>query len=238
LTVEDFASADENLLGRVIGGKFTIRECIGVGASGAVYLADQHALGRTVAIKILRQDLASDPRLVRRFHDEALAASRLNHPNTVSVIDYGQTEDGLLFLVMEYLRGLTLTEMLESPVLTDTLIADIITQILSGLEDAHDAGVVHADLKADNILIEHRRDDWYLVKVVDFGIARLIGSPDEENERTICGTPEYMAPEVIRGADPTFASTSCSPATRRLSPTTRWRCCRGTCARPRRRRAR
>jgi serine/threonine-protein kinase len=206
LTVEDFASADENLLGRVIGGKFTIRECIGVGASGAVYLADQHALGRTVAIKILRQDLASDPRLVRRFHDEALAASRLNHPNTVSVIDYGQTEDGLLFLVMEYLRGLTLTEMLESPVLTDTLIADIITQILSGLEDAHDAGVVHADLKADNILIEHRRDDWYLVKVVDFGIARLIGSPDEENERTICGTPEYMAPEVIRGADPTFAS--------------------------------
>ena len=204
--MEEFATADERLVGRVIGGKFTIRECIGVGASGAVYQADQLALGRTVAVKILRQDLAADPKLVKRFHDEALAASRLNHPNTVSVIDYGQTEDGLLFLVMEYLRGLTLTEMLNSPALTDNLIAEIIVQILSGLEDAHDAGVVHADLKADNILVEHRRDDWYLVKVVDFGIARLVGVPEEESDRTICGTPEYMAPEIIRGADPTFAS--------------------------------
>jgi serine/threonine-protein kinase len=206
MSIEEFATTDERLLGRVFGGKFTIRECIGIGASGAVYQADQLALGRTVAVKILREDLANDPRLVKRFQDEALAASRLNHPNTVAVIDYGQTEDGLLYLVMEYLRGLTLTEMLGSPELTDRLIADIAVQILSGLEDAHEAGVVHADLKADNIIVEHRRNDWYLAKVVDFGIARLVGVTDQDAERSICGTPEYMAPEVIRGADPTPAA--------------------------------
>ncbi|MEM9487867.1 MAG: protein kinase, partial [Myxococcota bacterium] len=85
----------EKLIGRVLGGKFRLRSCIGAGASGTVYQADQTALGRTVAVKILNPELAEDARLVKRFHEEALLASRLNHPNTVSVIDYGQTEDGL-----------------------------------------------------------------------------------------------------------------------------------------------
>lgn len=195
-------------LGRVLGGKFRLRSFIGAGSSGTVYQADQVALGRTVAVKILNPALAGDARLVGRFHDEALAASRLNHPNTVSVIDYGQTEDGLLYIVMEYLRGVTLTRVIEdeSP-LSDERIGEIATQMLSGLEEAHEAGVVHADLKADNIVVEHRRGDWYLVKVVDFGIARIMGTPRaEEDERTICGTPEYMAPEVIGGDEPTFAS--------------------------------
>jgi serine/threonine-protein kinase len=196
------------LLGRVLGGKFRLRSYIGAGSSGTVYQADQVALGRTVAVKILNPELASDPRLVSRFHDEALAASRLNHPNTVSVIDYGQTEDGLLYIVMEYLRGVSLTRVIEdeSPLGVDRIV-DVATQILSGLEDAHEAGVVHADLKSDNIVVEHRRGGWYLVKVVDFGIARVMGAPrSEDDERTICGTPEYMAPEVIGGQDPTFAS--------------------------------
>lgn len=196
------------LLGRVLGGKFRLRSYIGAGSSGTVYQADQVALGRTVAVKILNPELADDPRLVTRFHDEALAASRLNHPNTVSVIDYGQTEDGLLYIVMEYLRGVSLTRVIEdeSPLGLDRVV-DLATQILSGLEDAHEAGVVHADLKSDNIVVEHRRGGWYLVKVVDFGIARIMGAPrSDEDERTICGTPEYMAPEVIGGQEPTFAS--------------------------------
>jgi tetratricopeptide (TPR) repeat protein len=196
------------LLGRVLGGKFRLRSYIGAGSSGTVYQADQVALGRTVAVKILNPELASDPRLVSRFHDEALAASRLNHPNTVSVIDYGQTEDGLLYIVMEYLRGVSLTRLIEeeSPLGLDRVV-DLATQILSGLEDAHEAGVVHADLKSDNIVVEHRRGGWYLVKMVDFGISRITGAPPgDEHERTICGTPEYMAPEVIGGQDPTFAS--------------------------------
>jgi serine/threonine-protein kinase len=196
------------LLGRVLGGKFRLRSYIGAGSSGTVYQADQVALGRTVAVKILNPDLASDARLVGRFHDEALAASRLNHPNTVSVIDYGQAEDGLLYIVMEFLRGVTLTRIIEeeSPLSVERMV-DLAGQILSCLEDAHEAGVVHADLKSDNIVVEHRRGGWYLVKVVDFGIARIMGAPrSNDDERTICGTPEYMSPEIISGHDPTVAS--------------------------------
>ncbi len=208
MVFEEFARADEALIGRVIAGKFELRRCVGIGASGAVYEADQLALGRTVAIKILRPDLASVARFESRFQDEARAASRLNHPNIVSVIDYGQTEDGLLYLVMEFLRGLTLTHILQqqSRALSATRIADVISQVLAGLEEAHESGVVHADLKSDNIMVEQRRNGWDLVKVVDFGIARLIGRQEERTESTICGTPEYMAPEIIRGSEPAFAS--------------------------------
>ncbi|HWM87911.1 MAG TPA: protein kinase, partial [Kofleriaceae bacterium] len=203
--MDDIATAD-TLIGRVMAGKFCLRRCVGTGASGTVYQADQLALGRTVAIKILRPELTRDPRFVSRFHDEALAASRLNHPNTVSIIDYGQTDDGLLYLVMEFLRGPTLTQVLHGEPLRSSRIADLVAQILAGLEEAHDAGVVHADLKADNVVVERRRGDWDLVKVVDFGIARLVGRETRSTEKTICGTPEYMAPEVIQGEDPTYAS--------------------------------
>src|SRR5688572_25010699 len=108
---QDEAARLEALVGRVLGEKFRLRACIGIGGSGAVFRADQIALGRTVAVKILSSALAGDPRLVRRFQDEALAASRLNHPNTVSVIDYGQSPDGLLYIAMEYVKGPTLTQL-------------------------------------------------------------------------------------------------------------------------------
>ena len=206
MTTQEFGG-DEMLVGRVIAGKFGLRRKVGSGASGTVFEADQLVLGRTVAVKVLRGELARDARFVARFHDEATAASRLNHPNTVSVIDYGQTEDGLLYLVMEFLRGPTLTHVLRNETLRPSRVADLVAQILSGLEEAHDAGVVHADLKADNVVVERRRGDWDLVKVVDFGIARLVGQPSKDGaEKTICGTPEYMAPEVIQGDDPTYAS--------------------------------
>jgi len=197
----------ESLVGRVLGDKFRLRACIGIGGSGAVFRADQMALGRTVAVKILSSALASDPRLVRRFQDEALAASRLNHANTVSVIDYGQTPDGLLYLVMEYVKGPTLTQLLvdHHPLPIDRVL-DIVSQLLAGIEEAHHAGVVHADLKSDNIILDQRRPDWDVVKVVDFGIARLVNVPRDGEERSICGTPEYMAPEIITGAPSSFGS--------------------------------
>ena len=204
--MDDLARA-QRMVGRVLDDKFRLRSCIGIGGSGAVYKADQIALGRTVAIKILREDLAADARLVKRFQDEALAASRLNHPNTVSIIDYGQTPDGLLYLVMEHLRGPTLTYLLarQKP-LPVPRVLDIISQVLSGLEEAHLAGVVHADIKSDNIVVEPRRTGADQVKVVDFGIARLVTAPLQGDERNVCGTPEYMAPELIAGAPPGFAS--------------------------------
>ena len=204
--VQDQVNKSLKLVGRVLGDKFKLTACIGIGGSGAVYRADQIALGRTVAVKILNEDLSADARMIKRFRDEAMSASRLNHPNCVSIIDYGQSPDGLLYLAMEYVKGPTLTQLLvtQNPLAIDRVI-DIVMQALAGIEEAHLAGVVHADLKADNIIVDQRRAGIDLVKIVDFGIARLVtGARDED--RSISGTPEYMAPEVISGAPPSFAS--------------------------------
>ncbi|HSR95880.1 MAG TPA: protein kinase, partial [Kofleriaceae bacterium] len=204
--VQDQVNKSLKLVGRVLGDKFKLTACIGIGGSGAVYRADQIALGRTVAVKILNEELSADARMIKRFRDEAMSASRLNHPNCVSIIDYGQAPDGLLYLAMEYVKGPTLTQLLvtQNPIAVDRVI-DIVMQSLAGIEEAHLAGVVHADLKADNIILDQRRAGIDVVKIVDFGIARLVtGARDED--RSISGTPEYMAPEVISGAPPSFAS--------------------------------
>ncbi len=206
--VQEQVSKSLKLVGRVLGDKFKLTACIGIGGSGAVYKADQMALGRTVAVKILNEDLSADSRMIKRFRDEAMSASRLNHPNCVSIIDYGQSSDGLLYLAMEYVKGPTLTQLLvnENPLAVERVI-DICMQSLAGIEEAHLAGVVHADLKADNIILDQRRAGVDTVKIVDFGIARLVtGVARDPEDRAISGTPEYMAPEVISGAPPSFAS--------------------------------
>jgi hypothetical protein len=205
--VQDQVQKSLRLVGRVLGDKFKLTACIGIGGSGAVYKADQIALGRTVAVKILNEELCADPRMISRFRGEAMSASRLNHPNCVSIIDYGQSADGLLYLAMEYVKGPTLTQLLvnEHPLAVDRVV-DIVCQALAGIEEAHLAGVVHADLKSDNIIVDQRRAGADLVKIVDFGIARLVTGAREVEDRSISGTPEYMAPEVISGAPPAFAS--------------------------------
>lgn len=205
--VQDQVQRSLKLVGRVLGDKFKLTACIGIGGSGAVYKADQMALGRTIAVKILNEELCADPRMITRFRGEATSASRLNHPNCVSIIDYGQTPDGLLYLAMEYVKGPTLTQLLanENPLGVDRAI-DIVCQMLAGIEEAHVNGVVHADLKADNIILDQRRSGVDAVKIVDFGIARLVTGVRETEDRSISGTPEYMAPEVIGGAPPSFAS--------------------------------
>jgi hypothetical protein len=205
--VQEQVSKSLKLVGRVLGDKFKLTACIGIGGSGAVYRADQIALGRTVAVKILNEELSADTRMIKRFRDEAMSASRLNHPNCVSIIDYGQAQDGLLYLAMEYVKGPTLTQLLvnENPLPIERVI-DIVMQALSGIEEAHLAGVVHADLKADNIILDQRRAGIDVVKIVDFGIARLVTGVRDPDDRSISGTPEYMAPEVITGAPPSFAS--------------------------------
>jgi eukaryotic-like serine/threonine-protein kinase len=190
------------LLGVTVGGKFVLREVIGAGAMGTVYRADQITLGRTVAVKILNANLARDDSMVKRFHQEARAASRLNHPNTISIIDFGQTAEGLLYLVMEFVRGRTMTEVIRQDYpLPQARLVDIGCQVLAGLHEAHSQGVIHQDIKPDNVLVERLRTGGDLVKIADFGIARL--RDDEPHQRdgapVICGTPEYMAPEQIRG---------------------------------------
>jgi serine/threonine-protein kinase len=172
------ATADP-LVGRTVAGKFGVEARLGAGAMGVVYRAKQIALDRTVAIKVLHRELASDAEFAERFWREAKAASRLDHPNSIRVFDFGQEPDGLLYLAMEYLEGTDLFEWLtQRGRLSPVTIVDILSQILAALAVAHDMAVVHRDLKPENVMIVRGRSDdgraIDVVKVCDFGIAKIL----------------------------------------------------------------
>ncbi len=196
----------DEYVGKVVGkGKYRIEEMIGEGGMGKVYRAKQIALDKPVVLKLLRQALLGDERTVKRFQQEAKAASRLNHPNSISVLDFGTAEDGALFIAMEFVAGKDLHHILtkEWP-LPEGRVVRIISQVLSALSDAHGAGVVHRDLKPENIMVEQRRGEPDFVKVLDFGIAKILDSRNDEGPALtragfVCGTPEYMSPEQARG---------------------------------------
>ncbi|RYE84143.1 MAG: serine/threonine protein kinase, partial [Myxococcales bacterium] len=163
--------------------------------------APEHLLlGRTVAVKIIHGHLLSDESASARFITEARAASQLNHPNSVGVIDFGTTEDGLLYLVMEYLRGRDLARVLnESGLLPLRRSVEVIRQVLAALAEAHELGIIHRDLKPENIILEPRRGGGDYVKVVDFGLAKVRAERSVTRPGIVCGTPDYMAPEQGRG---------------------------------------
>ncbi|MFP2911805.1 serine/threonine-protein kinase, partial [Pyxidicoccus sp. 3LFB2] len=198
------ADADE-YVGMTIAQKYRVEALIGEGGMGKVYRARQLALDKVVVLKVLRRTLLSDERTVARFQREAKAASRLNHPNSISVLDFGQAEDGALFIAMEYVAGQDLHQILsrEWP-LSEARVVKLVCQVLSALSDAHGAGVIHRDLKPENIMVEQRRNEGDFVKVLDFGIAKITDSTDDGPALTragfVCGTPEYMSPEQARGA--------------------------------------
>lgn len=202
----DAAEAQDELVGQTLVGKFRVERQIGYGAMGTIYKADQIALQKAVVIKVLHRHLLGDPELIQRFHREARAASRLNHPNCVQIIDFGSLEDGSLYIAMEYIAGTDLATILEREYPLDhrRLIA-ITKQICVALDEAAANGVLHRDLKPENIMIEDRRTHRDHVKVVDFGIAKLEdNNPNSKRSfqtRTgiVCGTPEYMSPEQARG---------------------------------------
>jgi serine/threonine-protein kinase len=203
-----------SLSGRTIADKYVIESLLGQGAMGAVYRARQKALDKTVAIKVMHRDLVEDPAFAARFHREAKAASRLDHPNSVRVIDYGEEPDGLLYIAMEYLAGKDLLAVMreEWPIPGERIIG-VLMQTLSALQVAHALGIVHRDLKPENIMIlpgvddEGRPSD--VVKVCDFGIAKLTNDRGSQvtsmakgpltTSGTLVGTPEYMSPEQGRG---------------------------------------
>jgi serine/threonine protein kinase len=202
------ASERDSYVGKsVYKGKYRIEKMIGEGGMGKVYRAVQIALEKPVVLKVLRQTLLSDERTVQRFQREARAASRLNHPNSISVLDFGELEDGALFIAMEFVAGRDLHQLLtkEWP-LTEARLVRIISQVLSALADAHAAQIVHRDLKPENIMVEQRRGgEADFVKVLDFGIAKILDSTGDEGPALtragfVCGTPEYMSPEQARGA--------------------------------------
>ncbi len=189
-------------IGVTIGKKFVLRQLIGSGGMGNVYKAEQKRVGRTVAVKIMHRHLLEDERAVARFINEARAASQLNHPHSISVLDFGQTEAGLLFMVMEYLRGKSLDQVVEDefPVPFGR-IADILCQVMDAVEAAHRLNIIHRDLKPENVFLEGTVGQDF-VKVLDFGVAKIL---ERESGRTITtpglvpGTPEYMSPEQARG---------------------------------------
>lgn len=204
-------AADEGpgdpLIGRVIGGSYVVQDLVGVGGMGRVYRAEQRMLGRTVAIKVVHPHLLSDEQSVARFYTEARAASRLNHPNSVSIIDFGRTDDGILYLVMEFLNGKDLSRLVhdEGP-LPFPRICGIVTGVLGALGEAHALEVVHRDLKPENVIIEPMRSGGDLIKVVDFGLAKLMGGSQPVDSSItlpglVCGTPDYMSPEQGRGEE-------------------------------------
>jgi serine/threonine-protein kinase len=187
-------------VGRTLPGGYTVLELVGVGGMGRVYRAEQQALGRTVAVKIIHNHLLNDESASARFITEARAASQLNHPNSVGIIDFGTTEDGLLYLVMEFLRGRDLARVLhESGALSIRRAVDVMRQVLAALDEAHELGIIHRDLKPENIILEPRRGGGDYVKVVDFGLAKIQAQRSMTRPGIVCGTPDYMAPEQGRG---------------------------------------
>ncbi len=199
------ADADE-YVGQLVAKKYRVEQMIGEGGMGKVYRAHQTMLDKPVVLKVLRKTLLGDERTVRRFEREARAASRLNHPNSISILDFGHLDDGALFIAMEYVQGKDLHQILsrEWP-LPEARIVRIVGQVLSALADAHGAGVIHRDLKPENIMVEQRRNEPDFVKVLDFGIAKIQDQAGDEGPALtragfVCGTPEYMSPEQARGA--------------------------------------
>jgi len=198
------ATVVDPLLGTTLAGAYRIVEVIGSGGMGKVYRAEQTALDRSVAIKMLHPHLGADPSLAERFYNEARAASRLNHPNSVAVIDFGLADGQRPYLVMEYLRGRDLGTVLdtEGPLLGRPRICHIVLGILAALAEAHELGIVHRDLKPENVLLVRYRDQTEGVKVVDFGLAQLRADITERRPTEpgiVVGTPEYMSPEQFDG---------------------------------------
>ncbi len=184
----------------MLDNRYTITAKLGDGGMGAVYLGTQHSVGRDVAIKMIAPSLVSDPLAIKRFLREANLASQLSHPNAVAVLDFGQTPDGLLYLVMELVRGRTLATLLDDePALSPQRVVRIASQICDALEGAHALQIVHRDLKPANVmLISGGRD---LVKVLDFGVAKSVNTNATAmtNTGAMIGTPAFMPPELAVG---------------------------------------
>ena len=194
-------AAPDPLVGRVVADRYRIMDLVGRGGMGVVYKCEHTRMGKVMAIKLLHGDLARDAEVQRRFRREAQAASRLSHPNTVSIFDFG-TADGLMYLVMEYVSGDDLGRILRtSHHLPPTRVAAIAAQACGSLAEAHDKGIVHRDLKPENLLISSLKDGRDFVKLLDFGLAKLREGEDRNeitSAGTLVGTPYYMAPEIIR----------------------------------------
>lgn len=191
---------DDSLLGQTLAGKYRIDERLSEGGMGTVYKGTHVLMDKTVAIKVLRPSLAADEKIVARFSREARAASKISHPHALSVTDFGEDENGIVFLVMEFIDGRTLKDIIrqEGP-MPLARVVEIIKQVGGALDAAHAQGVVHRDLKSDNIMLLNTMNADY-AQVLDFGIAKIKEREGEYDPGLtapdlVIGTPQYMSPE-------------------------------------------
>ena len=188
--------------GQKINDRYEIVKSIGEGGMANVYLAQDTILDRKVAVKVLRGDLSSDDKFIRRFQREALSVSNLSHPNIVEVYDVGE-EDGEHYIVMEYIEGKTLKQLLKKrESLTLTEVIDIMTQLTDGISHAHESYIIHRDIKPQNIMIE---DDGK-VKITDFGIAMALNATQLTQTNSVMGSVHYLPPEQASGKSATIKS--------------------------------
>jgi len=207
--------ARPGLVGSVLSGRYRVLAALGEGGMGAVYLAEHMLMRKRLAVKVLHPEMSHLPEVVARFEREALVASHLDHPNVAAATDFGKLDDGSFFLVLEYVEGQSLREVLEGGPLSLGRALHVIRQMGSALSRAHGIGIVHRDLKPDNVMLVSREGDPDFVKLLVFGIAKVptaevagSGAPSSSGPALtqigmVYGTPEYMAPEQARGDDAT-----------------------------------
>src|SRR3984885_8002458 len=197
------AAATDPYVGREILGHIEIRQLVGIGAMGRVYRAFQRGIDRDVAVKILHRELSTNQTLVARFDREAKVASRLAHPNVVHVLLVGQLPDGAMYIVMEYLDGLSLQSALAAAdgAMPLPRALHVALQLCDAAGEGHGQGIVHRDLKPENVMLVRRADDPDFVKVLDFGIARVHWGDQSMATAAglIFGTARYISPEGAQG---------------------------------------
>jgi serine/threonine-protein kinase len=197
--------ADDPLVGAVVSDRYRIVQKVGEGGMGAVYQAEHAVIGKRIALKVLFADLSRRPELVARFLQEAKSASRIGHENVIDISDFGQTPEGLVYIAMEFLEGQDLGRMLRSErTVSWSRAQPILMQIAKALRAAHSKGVIHRDMKPENIFLVQREARPNFVKVLDFGIAKVVSADANDGPRLtqagmIFGTPEYMSPEQAQG---------------------------------------
>ena len=212
---EQMLETNDPFVGRTLDEKYYVEERLGAGGMGAVYRARHLLMDRPVAIKVLHQRLVEDEAARVRFQIEARAAVLLRHSNAVSVTDFGQTSEGCVYIVMELLEGRTLREILgrEAPIETARAIS-LMLQTSDAVAAAHEAGIIHRDLKPSNILVTQSADQPAVVKVLDFGIAKLADDNFDDDDDanglvqtiSVIGTPRYMSPDQNNGSELTPAT--------------------------------
>ena len=186
-------------------GNYRVASLLGEGGMGVVYLAQHPVIGRKVAIKLLHAVLARDPDIVARFFNEARAIHMIAHENIVEILDFGQTNDGQPYFIMEYLTGESLSEAVARGAMAPEQVEAIGVQMCRALQAAHTKGIVHRDLKPHNVQLTVKQDGALLVKILDFGVAKILASPDgsqsvKTRTGSLMGTPLYMSPEQCKGA--------------------------------------